>query len=228
MTNITHPVLTALALTLSLSCGQLACAQNKQSKDKSGSSAAAKATPEVQALTRFSNDGKAFMDSVRSARTAIFNGDPKTAKDLMSKAKASLQAAKKEAPSFNIKTTTSVQGKVVGTEQATAAAALVPVDGQMVITDDYMLTPEKQAHIDKANEHLKKGEAKEAAEELRLADIDVGFNRMWIPIASSEKHLDDAIKLASESKYYEANLALKAIEDSVSDDIVTLAEAPAK
>ncbi len=30
----------------------------------------------------------------------------------------------------------------------------------------------------------------------------------------SEKHLDRAIALASDGKYYEANLALKAIEDS--------------
>lgn len=223
MKKIATPVVAVLALTLGLCCGQSACAQ---SKGTSGSSATAKAAAEVQDLTRFSSDGKAFTEAVRAARTAIFNGDPKTAKDLMSKAKASLQAASKDAPSFNVKTSTSFHGRVVGVEQANSTAAFVPVGGQIVIADDYQLTPEKQAHINKANEHLSKGESKEALDELRLAQIDVGFNRTWIPIAASEKHLDDAIKLANDNKYYEANLALKAIEDGYTTDSVTLAESP--
>lgn len=220
--KITHVAVPVAALVFGLSSSQLACAE------KSGAAATAKPTTEVQALTRFSNDGKAFMEAVRSARTAIFNGDPKAAKELMTQAKASLQGAKKDAPSFTIKTTMSAQGRVVGVEQAATTAAMVPVDGQVVIADDYVLTPEKQAHIAKANEHLKKGESKEAAEELRLAQIDVGFNRMWLPIAASEKHLDDAIKLANDDKYYEANLALKAIEDGLTMDSVSLADSPNK
>jgi hypothetical protein len=213
--KIAHPIVFALICGLSL--GQLACAEK-------GSSA----TPEVRALTRFSNDGKVFTEDVRDARTAIFNGDPKTANDLMSKAKASLHAAIKDAPSFNVKTTMSAQGKVISVGQASTTAALVPVDGQMVIADDYSLSPEKQAHINKANEHLKKGESKEAAEEFRLAQIDVGFNRLWIPLAASEKHLDDAMKLSTDGKYYEANLALKAIEDGYTMDSVDLAESTKK
>lgn len=74
---------------------------------------------------------------------------------------------------------------------------------------------------------MKKGESKEALEELRLSQIDVGFNRTWIPFIASEKHLDDAIKLANSDKYYEAGLALKAIEDGYVKDSVSLNE-PAK
>jgi hypothetical protein len=43
-----------------------------------------------------------------------------------------------------------------------------------------------------------------------------------------KKHLDDAIKLMHEDKYYEAGMALKAIEDSVTTDLVTMVEAPKK
>lgn len=209
------PVLAVIVGIVGVSFGEAGCSQGS-----------AKTAPEVRALTKFSNDGKAFVEDVRSARVAIFDGDPKTAKDLLIAAKTSLQAAKKDAPSFNVKTTTSVRGKTVDVEQATTPATMVPFDGQMVIDDDYVLTPEKQAHINKANEHLKKGEAKEAAEELRLAQIDVNFNRMWIPIAASERHLDDAIKLANDDKYYEANLALKAIVDGITMDSVSLASSP--
>jgi hypothetical protein len=210
-------------LAILFAFGQAACAEGNA---KSNSSVSRR--NRVQELTRFSNDGKDFMLAVGAARVSIFNGEPGAAKALMEKAKASLQAAKKDAPSFNVKTTTSVQGRTVGVEQASSTAAMVPVDGRIVVDDDYVVNPEKQAHIDKANEHLKKGEAKEAIGELRLAQIDVDFNRTWVPIAASERHLDDAIRLANENKYYEANQALKAIEGGYTTDTVALIDPPKK
>jgi hypothetical protein len=60
-----------------------------------------------------------------------------------------------------------------------------------------------------------------------LGAIDVNYTRWWLPIAPTETHLDQAIKLADESKYYEANLALKAIEDSVTVDSISFSDLPA-
>ena len=105
---------------------------------------------------------------------------------------------------------------------------MVPVDGRIALAEDYVPTPEKQAHIAKANEQLKKGATKEAIDELRLGQIDVIYNRVWMPLASSKTHLDDASKLMGEQKYYEANLALKAIGDSLRTDSVDLVGAPVK
>jgi len=206
----------ALAIALGLSLTQWACTQTK--------TGTANASP----LAMFSQAGNAAIQAIRGARVAIFNGDPNTAKQLLDKAKTSVETAAKDAPMFNTRTTMSVQGKVVGSADQESTAGLVPVDGQVVQVDDFVLTPEKKAHIDKANEHFKKGESKQALDELRLADIDVNYSRSWMPIAAAQKHLDDAIKLLNEDKYYEANLALKAIEDSVTTDSVTLAEAPKK
>jgi hypothetical protein len=97
----------------------------------------------------------------------------------------------------------------------------VPVDGQLALADDFVMTPEKKAHVDKANESFKKGDHATGLEELRLGAIDVNYTRWWLPIAPTETHLAQAIKLANESKYYEANLALKAIEDSVTMDSIS-------
>ena len=189
-------------------------------------SEAAKTSSEAQDLTRFSRAGNSAIQAIRGARLAIFNGDPRAAKEMVEKAKTFGENAAKDAPMFDTKTTMSVQGKVVGSQGRKVTAAFVPVDGQFVLADDFVLTPEKQAHIDKANEYLKKGESKEALDELHLADIDVNYSQVWMPIAGAQNHLDEAIKLMNEGKYYEANLALKAIEDSLTTDSVTLAEAP--
>lgn len=165
------------------------------------------------------------MRGIRTARLSIFNGDTKTAIHFMEKAKATIAAAEKDAPSYDVKTTMSVHGKEVGTTDAKIAnAQLVPVDGQIVLAENFAPTHEKKAHVDKANEHLKNGQQKEAIEELRLGEIDVTYTRWWMPIVVTKKHLDRAIKLAQEDKYYESNLALKAIEDGVTVDSVSLTD----
>lgn len=185
-----------------------------------------KTDPSTEAIMKFSQDGNDAMREIAAARVAVFNANPKGAMDMLNKAKASLAKAEAEAPTFAIKTTVSVEGKKVGTTSDNETAKSVPVDGQLVLSDDFVPTPEKLAHINKANEHFKKGEKKEAMDELRLGEIDVMYNRAWLPLASTAKHLDQARKLMDEHKYYEANLALKAIGDSMTVDSVSLTEAP--
>lgn len=187
---------------------------------------AAATTKDEQAVMRFSQDGNAAMREINGARIAIFDGNPKLATALLTRAKASVAKAAQEAPTFQVKVTTSVAGKNVGSATQTEKAALVPVDGQLMLADDYVSSPEKQARIKNANEHFKNGRNKEALEELRLGDIEVMYNRVLMPIALTSKHIDQAEKLMADHKYYEANLALKAIGDSLSVDSVKLTDIP--
>lgn len=178
------------------------------------------------ALMKFSQDGNDAVREITAARVAIFDANTKGAADLLNKAKASMAKAEADAPSFDVKTTVSVGGKNLGTTSDNEKAQLVPVDGQLVLADDFVSTPEKAAHINKANEHLRNGKKEEALKELRLGEVAVMYNRAWLPIAATVKHLDQAKKLMDEHKYYEANLALKAIGDGMTFDSVTLTEAP--
>ena len=108
----------------------------------------------------------------------------------------------------------------------TPATTWIPIDGQISLADTYVPTPEKKEHIAKANEHFKGGRAKEAVEELRLGEIDVTYSRVMMPLTATKKCLADAMQLATEHKYYEANLSLKAAEDGVIVDSVGLADVP--
>lgn len=166
------------------------------------------------------------MLAIRDARLAIFDCEPKHSMKMMESAKAFLGQAQKDAPVFKMSSKGMVGGKAVETTSESRKVQRVPVDGQITLADDFVTTPEKQVHVDKANEHLKKGDQAKALEELRLGEIDVNYTRIWMPIASAERHLDQAVKLASAGKYYEANLALKAIEDSMTVDSITLSDLP--
>ncbi|MEZ5565166.1 MAG: YfdX family protein [Gammaproteobacteria bacterium] len=187
-----------------------------------------KMDPQAQALARFSDDGERAMRAIRGSRFAIFKGQPKLAVDLMNQADTALKAAVKDAPSFDVSTTMKVQGKTLNTNKVKdQKARLVPFDTQITVAEDYMDSPAKKAHVAKANTHLAKGEKQQAIDELRLGDIDVNYQRSWLPIGVAEKHLEQALKMAADQKYYEANLALKAIEDSVTYDSVNSLDTPA-
>ena len=225
--------LTVPALTSAIAVSWLALptlAQSAAAPDKPGATAttADKSDSAAQAAMRFSKDGNSAIRDIAAARVAIFNGDPNGAINLVGRAKILVGKAEEEAPTFTVKTSESVAGKYLGASTETATAKWVPIDGELVLADDFVATPEKAAHIKTANEHFKSGKSKEALEELRLGEIAVSYRRVWMPLAPTYKHIEQATKLLGEHKYYEANLALKAVDDNLTVDSVSLIELPKK
>ncbi|WP_394690585.1 YfdX family protein [Hoeflea sp.] len=155
---------------------------------------------------------------IRAARLAIFNGSPDAATKLVDAAKSDMQVAKDSMKDFQIAEIT----------PSLKDDAYIPFDASMSLAEGFVPTADKQPTLQKANEHIAKGEHKQAAEVLKLAKIDVTFTGAFIPAVSSLQHVDDAAKLLSEKKYYEANLALKAVEDSVVLKSFGLDEVPAQ
>ncbi len=105
---------------------------------------------------------------------------------------------------------------------------MIPVDGQLMVMDDFVPTDEKKAHVANANEHFKKGEHQAALKELSLSDVKIVYNRLWMPIMPALKRLDQALKLMDEHRYYEANLALKAVGDNLTIETDSMTETPKK
>ena len=221
-------IVLVLAVALLLACPALA-APEKSAGKKAAACPATKASAAAQDLMKVSKDGFLAMRAVRAARIAIFNGEPKVAVEIMGKAKDALDAASKDESMF-VSDMKTLAGKKAAHGTTTAAAApattWIPIDGQISLADTYVATPEKKEHIAKANEHFKSGRAKEAVEELRLGEIDVTYSRVMMPLTATKKCLADAMQLADEHKYYEANLSLKAAEDGVVVDSVGLADVP--
>jgi hypothetical protein len=189
------------------------------------SSAAAGAGQKAKNMQQFAEAGHSVMMDIDDARLAIFNGDAKVAMKLMESAKSALVQADNVAHSVGESAPVD-KAKPDSTNMVNPKMRSLQVDGQLALADDFVMTPEKKAHIDKANESIKKGDRATGLEELRLGAIDVNYTRWWLPIEPTENHLDQAIKLANESKYYQANLALKAIDDSVTSDSISFSDLP--
>ena len=117
----------------------------------------------------------------------------------------------------------------VETKQADAAADdYVPFDTSVALAEDFKPTNAQIEKIKEANEHFAQGQQKKAAEILKLADVGMVVNAAFLPINGSVTHVDDAARLIAEGSYYEANLALKAVEDSAVLETYTAEAIPAQ
>jgi len=218
------PLVLATALLLAATAGPALAQTSKDAAAKATTTA--KANAEERDVMKLSQDGFQAMHSVRAARLAIFDGNPQAARDLLAAAKTSLQAASKEAPVFMVDVKTGMNGKIVADATSVDKADVVPIDGQIVLADSFIDTPAKKAHIDKADQQIAAGRKKDAIDELKLAEVDASFSRVLMPLQATARHIDEASKLVDNKKYYEANLALKAAEDGLRTDSITLSEVP--
>lgn len=188
--------------------------------------AAAKATTAERDLMKLSDNGFQAMRDVRAARVDIFNGNPQAAHDQLAAAQTALALATKEAPLFVVDVKTGMGGKIVDDTTLVDKLDAIPIDGRIVLADNFVDTPSKKAHIDKANAHIAGGRSKDAIDELKLAEIDASYTRVLMPLQATVKQVNAASKLLGEKKFYEANLALKAAEDGLRMDTLVLTETP--
>lgn len=151
---------------------------------------------------RLSEEGSKAARNISMARVAIFDGQSQEAMKLVDQAKATLATAAQDVDKLAIKKPDKAD-----------SGPMIPIDAKLTMADDFTLTPERRKDLDKINEHLKKGETKEALNLLRPADVRLTLTTLFMPIDTTAKAVDQAAKLLAESKYYEANLALKKAED---------------
>ena len=158
--------------------------------------------------TQVAKDGYAAVRAMHAARVAIFNGEPDLAKKALADAQSLLEKTKSDEIAAGIE------------------GDMIPIDGSLALADTFVASPECTECIAKANEHFTAGNKSKALKELRLGEIEVNFSRVMMPIAATEKRLMEATNLANEGKFYECNLALKAAEDGLQLDSVSLIEFP--
>lgn len=168
------------------------------------------------AIVQLSQAGFETLRAASGARIAIFNGNPDMAKTLITTALGDVKTAEKDAG------TLAADGSFVPMSDSSMGDLWIPVDGRIALADNFVATPEKVASLQQANEHLKNGEHQRAIEVLKLASVDVSYTRVLMPLKTTQGHLQAASDFAAKGQFYEANLAIKAIEDGLRIDTVEL------
>jgi hypothetical protein len=158
-----------------------------------------------QAIIKTVDEAYQGLRQVRAARLAIFNGQTDVALEHVAAAEADFTAADKAIGTH----------EVMATSASGQASAYIPFDMQVGLAEGFVPSEEMTAKLQEANQQFQQGNHKNAVEVLRDAKIDITVSAGLVPAKSSLTQIQGAIKLLDEKKYYEANLALKALEDSV-------------
>jgi hypothetical protein len=173
---------------------------------------------------KLSKDGMKAFREIRDARVKIFQGNIAGAKKDIGEATEELQTAKTDDTAFDkaesdIKTPASMaQSKTASSTPSTTPVTWLPVDGAMTLDENYVTSPEKNQSVAKADEQLKSGDHKAALDTLKLANVDVDFVAELAPLNATIEGVAKARQLADAGHYFQANQALKAVEDGVRFD----------
>ncbi len=189
---------TALALAALLSAGSVIA--------YAATEAAAPPSYETQKeMLKTADEALNAVTKAHAARLALFNDDIDTAKARLAEARSQFDNAEKGLNDLTIG----------DTEDPSSSAKYLPFDMSMALTEDFNATDQNKAALQKAYGLMQTGSKDDALDVLRLASIDVDVSAALLPVASTAEHLQDAQTLIDQGKYHEANLALKAVEDSV-------------
>jgi hypothetical protein len=155
-------------------------------------------------FVKVSEDAMTSMHDMHGARLAIFNGQPEKAATYVDAAVTRIGVAVKDADKY-----------ALDAKEPKTNDSYVPFDANLTVLKDFEPSAKKTEQIAKANAHLHKGEKQEAIKALKLAQIDVAVTMRMIPVKFAKEQIDQAAKLVADHKYYEANLAMKAVDDAV-------------
>lgn len=160
-----------------------------------------------------STEALSAMSAIHDARLALFDGDTDGAKTLV---KTALEAFQGDMGSYLIK----------DAEESAEDAYYLPIESAMRVSKSFVLTDEHNPALQAAGTHMTSGDQKSALQVLIDARIDVQMQAAMLPAAETVAHLKDADNAMSTGKFYDANLALKSIEQSVAIKTFAAADLP--
>lgn len=179
--------------------------------------AATTAASADQDLVTTVDDAFKAMREVRAARLALFDGNTDAAGKMVQSAATDMTAAQTAEKAYGI-----------ASKSGTPDTVYLPIDTSVALGEGFTVTPDNKAQVTAANDQMAKGNARAAAETLKAANIEVSVSVAMVPAGTAMTHLQDAATLVKDGKYYEANLALKAVEDMVVVDTWALSDLPAQ
>ncbi|MEN3794157.1 YfdX family protein [Fulvimarina sp. MAC3] len=91
----------------------------------------------------------------------------------------------------------------------------LPIDGQVMLGADYQVSDANAKALQDANKAMKNGDMKTANEQLKLAGVDVSFAVALVPLDQTMQDVQQAQSDLNAGKFYEANLDLKKVQDSI-------------
>jgi hypothetical protein len=231
-----HRTYLAIAVSATLGVASIAWAAAPSTPDRQNASVQQKTAG--RDLGNLSKDGANGFHDITLTRAAIFEGRTSDAKKYAGEANAAFDKAATDdtaftkaeadmkAPKLNMgepgKVNTATASDSGSSDQAKTPIEWLPVDGSIMIDEDYTADQTKSAAVADANKSLKKGDRKAAMDKLKLADMSIDVTLGVVPLRPTMASVQKAVGLIDDGKYYEASQVLKQAQDKERFDVTTV------
>lgn len=158
---------------------------------------------------KVSEDALMTMRNVGGARLALFDGSPDRAQIYADAAVARATATLNDADKYAVDIK---QAKIDGEKY-------IPFNSGLSVAESFVPNKDNIKSIAKANGQMHKGDTRKAMETLKVNGIDVALSTELLPIKTAKAQIENAANLIGEGKYYQANLILKNVENSVVTEV---------
>jgi len=156
-------------------------------------------------LDQASNDTMLTMRDLHEARVAIFNGDMDAARTHVDAAQTRINAAVDEAQTY-----------ATDVKKADQDDWYIPYDTSLAVMDTFLPDNAKaDRNKTKTAMHAKRPEQMNQQEQFKLNEEDISVSAGLVPVKFAQEHINRASDLISKGDYFQANLALKAVDDAV-------------
>jgi len=167
-------------------------------------------------LVKVSQDTMLSMRDINDARLALFNGQLEMARTEVDAALTRINTAVDEAEEYALDVKAPQQDDWY-----------VPFDTRITLVDTYERNDEKaDAAKDQATKHTQKGAKSDATDVFKLSEVDFAVSAGLVPVKFAQQQIVDAARLIDKGDYYEANMALKAVDDAILIQTVAVDDEP--
>ncbi|WP_261841326.1 YfdX family protein [Aliamphritea ceti] len=153
---------------------------------------------------------KSVLADTRAARVALFEGQTDAAIDLVQKALDTFDAG--------------VADYAVELDDDSGFG--IPVDSSVEFNEGFQPTDADAKVINQAGQLAQKGDSKAAVKTMIEGGIELDFKYAMLPVAPTVVSLNNALDDLQDGSFYEANIALKAIETSLVIEDYGVADTP--
>lgn len=218
-----------------------AASANASSGSAAADSNSTQSSPEAADISGISEHGMTAISDIQLARMAINDGYTDKAGELLNQARTLLDQVEEENPPVTVRTEVKVGDQPAKKKSVTGKPNMIPIlseigiieavvpeeAGSAAASDDpgsssdadsstaHSSKVQKSAAIAKAKTQLQQGDAQAAVETLEPVELALVARVVSMPLKETSQHLDEARNQLADSKFHEANLSLKAIEDGL-------------
>jgi hypothetical protein len=168
-------------------------------------------------LVKISEDTMLSMRDINDARLALFNGQLESARTEVDAALTRINTAVNEAEEYALDVKAPKQDDWY-----------VPFDTSVTMVDTYERNDGKaDAAKDQAAKQTQSGAKSDATDLFKLSEVDFAVSAGLVPVKFAQQQIVDAARLIDKGEYFEANMALKAVDDAIVVQTVAVDDEPA-